>query len=394
MGGKSNRFDFTNRANSGVNLGNSIGSALVKEAEKLQRTAEKAERRGRKESTGSTLSFDPKDHGHAIDLQAPGKELGIDGVAAMSAGLGAALSKCTASTWLALESLSLPGNGLTAAAMPHLASMAQLSCRDLRILNLSNNQISITSDQDAAQWESLLIALSRCSRLCRLDLSRNEVGSRALEIFSRVYHAASPGCTLRSTASITLQDVGLGDAGALWLSYMLESHYSSDEESGFDWSANDKSLGKDGILLLQRTASKEISDHGIDSIRKRVQRHIIELDGVGSVELWAAALKLVNLARAMYILCECRESRTKKHKSGAQNGFRVQTRSGSDPALLTSLIAPHVARVHLLSEGQKTQAIRWGLCRASIQTALEWRKRDEASEIWLLLDKIECLSYA
>jgi len=47
----------------------------------------------------------------------------------------------------------------------------------------------------------------------------------------------------------------------------------------------------------------------------------------------------------------------------------------------------------VLSEKQRTAALGWGLDRATLRTELEWRKRDESSQVWMLLDSVKCLAY-
>ncbi|KAI7118595.1 hypothetical protein KC343_g15675, partial [Hortaea werneckii] len=102
--GKSNKFDFSNRPNSGVKLGNSIASALIKEAEKLITKA-------RKQSTDSSAASEKDSSSHCIDLQAPKKALGDDGLAALADGLESALRRGNDLASLALEDLNLSENG-------------------------------------------------------------------------------------------------------------------------------------------------------------------------------------------------------------------------------------------------------------------------------------------
>ncbi|KAI7545215.1 hypothetical protein KC343_g15723, partial [Hortaea werneckii] len=102
--GKSNKFDFSNRPNSGVKLGNSIASALIKEADKLITKA-------RKQSTDSSAASEKDLSSHCIDLQAPKKALGDDGLAALADGLESALRRGNDLASLALEDLNLSENG-------------------------------------------------------------------------------------------------------------------------------------------------------------------------------------------------------------------------------------------------------------------------------------------
>ncbi|KAK4545927.1 hypothetical protein LTR36_002491 [Oleoguttula mirabilis] len=274
--GKSNKFDFTNRPSSGVKLGNSISSLLTKEADKVINKA-------RKQSTDSSAGSSEKEPpSHHVDLQAPNKALGDDGVCALADGLEVALRSGTSLTSLALEDLNLSGNSVTTAGLARLAPVIELAKYDLKTLNLSNNHVKVATDEEAEQWEAFLLAFKHCYKLRRLDLSGNtELGGRAVEIFARVHinePAISPvpsggdgsvlsllsekadeddaasisgetgedaeedndlamakslsdarflrrRCGLRSIPYITLHQTGLTDASALWLSYVVEDHY-------------------------------------------------------------------------------------------------------------------------------------------------------------------------
>ncbi|GAB1738848.1 hypothetical protein NU219Hw_g3633t1 [Hortaea werneckii] len=270
--GKSNKFDFSNRPNSGVKLGNSIASALTKEADKLITKA-------RKQSTDSSAASEKDSSSHCIDLQAPKKALGDDGLAALADGLELALKRGNDLASLALEDLNLSENGLTVASFARLAPIIELARHDLKTLNLSNNKFGVTTDVEAEQWESFLTSFRGCLKLRRLDLGDNpDLGRRAIEIFARI-HINEPvvtptrlsgdgsvlsltsevaenedmeeqqpeeykdsgdeafakslsnakmlkrRCGLRSVPYITLSNAGIDDAAALWLSYVLEDHY-------------------------------------------------------------------------------------------------------------------------------------------------------------------------
>ncbi|KAI7483888.1 hypothetical protein KC351_g4838 [Hortaea werneckii] len=270
--GKSNKFDFSNRPNSGVKLGNSIASTLTKEAEKLITKA-------RKQSTDSSAASEKDSSSHCIDLQAPKKALGDDGLAALADGLGSALRRGNDLASLALEDLNLSQNGITVASLARLAPIIELARHDLKTLVLSNNNFAVTTDVEAEQWELFLTSFGGCLKLRRLDLGDNPgLGRRAIEIFARIhinepvvtptrlsgdgsvlsltYEIAeneSPEeqqpdedidssndalakslsnakmlkrrCGLRSVPYITLSNTGIDDAAGLWLSYVLEDHY-------------------------------------------------------------------------------------------------------------------------------------------------------------------------
>ena len=329
--GKSNKFDYTNRANSGAKLGQIIGSALQKEAEKVKKDADRHLQKARKQSADSTgghsVNSDDLSTTHIIDLKVPGKELGDEGVFALADGMEAALKNASTMARLALEDLNLCGNNMTTASLARLAPIIQLAKYDLKTLNLSGNQIKVETDEQAVHWQTFLRAFKNCFRLRRLDLSDNaELGTRAMEILARVHISEQPidpinpdgnasvlsvdsegqtddfasdvgsrnsvdeggigvmhpmanarlikrRCGLRSIPYLTLHNIGLEDAGALWLSYVVVNHhyptqlidelnatnaesviktYQQDtNSSGIDWTGN-ASLGKERIQLLER----------------------------------------------------------------------------------------------------------------------------------------------
>lgn len=275
--GKSNKFDFTNRSSSATKLGNSIASLLIKEAEKLQKHADKGDKTTRKASIAS-IGSDARDSTHYIDLQAPNKDLRDDGVCALADGLQTALRSSSSSGSigsLALEDLNLSGNGITTVSLAKLAPIIEAAKYDLKTLNLANNHIRVTNAVEAGQWQHFLMSFKECFKLRRLDLSKNDLGSWAMEILARFHIAeppinpisaggeisvlsllsdqhddemlsASPSlkdtgefarrclsdglflrrkCGLRSIPFITLHETNLTDSGALWLSYVLEDHH-------------------------------------------------------------------------------------------------------------------------------------------------------------------------
>ncbi|KAI7507885.1 hypothetical protein KC347_g6547 [Hortaea werneckii] len=294
--GKSNKFDFSNRPNSGVKLGNSIASTLTKEAEKLITKA-------RKQSTDSSAASEKDSSSHCIDLQAPKKALGDDGLAALADGLESALRRGNDLASLALEDLNLSHNGITVASLARLAPIIELARHDLKTLVLSNNNFAVTTDVEAEQWELFLTSFGGCLKLRRLDLGDNPgLGRRAIEIFARIhinepvvtptrlsgdgsvlsltYEIAgneSPEeqhpdedtdsssdalakslsnakmlkrrCGLRSVPYITLSNTGIDDAAALWLSY-IKVYQQDTDSTGVDWSGN--ILSKEGLALLHK----------------------------------------------------------------------------------------------------------------------------------------------
>ena len=330
--GKSNKFDCTNRQSTGVHLGKYIGDAALKELEKTRKDVLRHASKARKSSTGSLTGDDSDVNGvHYIDLVAPSKKLTDDGVAAMVAGLYEAMRRGNSQASFALEGLNLRDNQLTTRALATLAPVIELAKNELKTIVLSDNAISVTSDQEAREWEAFLVAFKDCKTLRRLDLSGNrELGARALEVFSRI-HCNEPSIDpialggdrsvytldelsesedntsvtaediqnddntfdrmtsgavlhrrsgLRSIPYISLNDIGLNDTGALWLSYVLQEHYFPNQllnelnaapatssveayqqdavEGGIDWRGNTDTLSKDGRSLLTK----------VDAIRK------------------------------------------------------------------------------------------------------------------------------
>lgn len=448
--GKSNKFDYTNRSNSGAKLGQIIGTSLLKEAEKVKKDADRHIQKARKQSTDSMqASSDNCATTHIIDLKAPNKDLGDDGVSALADGLEIALRNGTAAASLALEDLNLSGNSMTTSSLARLAPIIEHARYDLKTLNLSGNKIQVETDEQAEQWEVFLRSFKDCLRLRRLDLSSNpELGTRALEILAKVHISEPPitpmrpggeasvlslvseesdetsmqsysgttgmdgesggfrqnmvngrvmkrRCGLRSIPYITLHDVGVDEAGALWLSYVVQDHYypnqlidelnatnaeslikayQQDTDSrGIDW-ADNKTVGKDGMYLLDKTEAlrrqmmlddrasmvspivgDDVGDDALvdeelvrrqsmqstffravqgnrrvslrsirtedggehettelESLRRKIQRHIIAHDGPRSVELWSAALKAFRGSRIMLYVAPT----TRKHYTG------------------------------------------------------------------------------
>ena len=419
--GKINKFDCTNRRNEGVDLGKSIGNAALKELEKTKKDAARQANKARKVSTGSLTGGENEVTGvHTIDLVAPSKALTDEGVAAMVEGLYVAMKSGNSTASVALEGLNLRDNNLTTRALATLAPVIDLAQNELKTVVLSDNNITVASEEEAQQWETFLTAFKSCKTLRRLDLSGNpELGARALEIFCKV-HCNEPAidpialggdrsvytldetqetddnkstttddvegsfdwmtsgvmlrrrCGLRSIPFVSFQNIGINDTGALWLSYILEDHHFPNQlmseinaapatssvdayrqglvEGGIDWSGNKVSLGGNGLSLLTKTetARKQTTlsdtdsllatspmatstkslqprrhsrapvgdrrssvrsihtDDGgehelseVESMRKRIQRHIIEDRGVASVDLWNAALQIVTTSRKL-----------------------------------------------------------------------------------------------
>lgn len=428
--GKSNKFDYTNRPNSGPKLGQIIGAALQKEVEKAKKEAETSLHKARKQSGDSAgLTVEFSSNKHIIDLKAPNKELTDDGVCALADGLEIALKSGDSNASLALEDFNLSGNGITTKSLARLAPIIEAARYDLKTINLSNNKICVENDEQAQHWETFLQAFKCSLKLRRLDLSGNvQLGSRAMEIFARVHSMEPPiepvpsaGETsvlslveegdehfaqsaesfdvfgessgnrrhqmtagrlikrrqgLRSIPYITFNNTGMDDAGALWLSHIMVDHhypnqlmdevnatnadsaiktYQQDTDShGID-SADNANLGKEGRLLLEKTESlrrqKLLEDNAtvastapseeaeaprrsidrrhsraatgdrrvsirsirtddggeheateMESLQRKIQRHIIEQGHLHGVELWHTALSVLRTSRMLLFI--------------------------------------------------------------------------------------------
>ena len=86
-----------------------------------------------------------------------------------------------------LEELCLTNNRLSAMSLQALSRIIRLASNDLRDLDLSENNITINTEAEAAIWEDFLTSFSRCCVLRKIDFSRNALGPRAFEVMTRVY---------------------------------------------------------------------------------------------------------------------------------------------------------------------------------------------------------------
>jgi len=86
-----------------------------------------------------------------------------------------------------LNELHLQSNNLTTKCLQKLSIVVRLSEGDLRELDLSANKIAITVSEDIHIWETFLEAFKGCYVLKKLDFSQNTLGSRGIEILTRVY---------------------------------------------------------------------------------------------------------------------------------------------------------------------------------------------------------------
>ncbi len=91
-----------------------------------------------------------------------------------------------------LEELCLRDCQIDSRSLLHLARIISLAAYDLRDLDLSENQIKVTTHEEVAAWGAFLNAFSNCCVLRRIDLSGNLLGPRAFEVLARVYSNEDP----------------------------------------------------------------------------------------------------------------------------------------------------------------------------------------------------------
>jgi len=113
------------------------------------------------------------------------KNLTDDGLKEVAEGLRDALAQPD-TTRVAI--LNLARNGLTARSLSYLAQALPNASLDLEELDLSGNDIAITTDEDAMGFEAFLSTLKDCTMLVKLSFANNNLGGRkAFEVFARVY---------------------------------------------------------------------------------------------------------------------------------------------------------------------------------------------------------------
>lgn len=121
----------------------------------------------------------------ALEIMLEAKHLCDDGLQEMAEGLKDALAHPD-TTRLAV--LKLAQNDLTARSLMSLAQALPDACADLEELDLSGNNIAITTDEDVVAFEAFLNTLGDCKVLSKLSLANNNLGGvKAFEVFARVY---------------------------------------------------------------------------------------------------------------------------------------------------------------------------------------------------------------
>lgn len=248
-----------------------------------------------------------------------------------------------------LEELHLSKNGLTTGILPVLSKVIHNSSFDLRALDLSGNAICVLNDEHARDWEQFLDAFRKCRVMCRLDLSGNDFSkSISMEILCRVYSSHRPidpnelegtvpvdndmvssrevhgskliektnsltlqqpddsfvdmsasedslsNATvlkrregLRSIPYIVLRNVGMDDAGVLWLSKIVEQHYwpqyllttLKEGSHAAKLVKEDQSTGAFGIIYVD---NPNITAVGVKSLELAEQARV-ELAGISEM---------------------------------------------------------------------------------------------------------------
>lgn len=163
-------------------------------------------------NTGSKAALrDP-----VVELDVTGKDLGSEGFLEVAAALVTSTHyKGEHGKVVRLEELCLRDNGLDASCLRSLGKVVSLAADDLRDLDLSNNLITISTDDEAAAWQTFLTSFSKCHVLRRIDLSGNALGPRAFELLARLYGNESP-VDLDSVDDADLeQDIAVPNLSAL-----------------------------------------------------------------------------------------------------------------------------------------------------------------------------------
>ncbi|GAM87879.1 hypothetical protein ANO11243_059070 [Dothideomycetidae sp. 11243] len=319
------------RASSGEKLGTSIASDFWKKAAqavKVTKAPSKPIRAGSKAVfTKSNISPTTKSNTQTrLDIKIPDKALTDAGFTPIAKALVAALeARCD----LVLTELNLSGNELTHRSLNGLIHIVRHSPA-LVSLDLSDNRVSIKTREAIDTWREFIHACCVCPSMAKLSFDDNpEIGALAFECLTRVTAAGFPdasnrrdshqgtlsdgkkksenghhgvsvenlgrqhhGSTVLETTDsshmtnsllpdanvmatnqpriFTAQRVGLDEHAALFISAMMLRKAYGVASFKIDWRANNDSLGKDGVHLLEQAGK-------IQSIREQSEaNHILE----------------------------------------------------------------------------------------------------------------------
>ena len=124
----------------------------------------------------------------SIDLDVSGKALTDEGLKEVAEALIKSITyEDSNGKVVKLEEACLKGNNITAKSLRLLGRVVASAAHDLRDLDLSNNSITIKTQEDAAAWEDFLLSFTKNCVLRRVDFSGNALGSKAFELLAKVY---------------------------------------------------------------------------------------------------------------------------------------------------------------------------------------------------------------
>lgn len=127
-----------------------------------------------------------------VELDISGKALTPEGFSEIGPALLNSIKyECEQGKVVRLEELNLSDSKLDARCLRMLGQIVGSASDNLRDLDVSKNNITITTDTEAAAWEFFLSSFSNCCRVRKIDLGGNNLGHRAFEILTRVYSRES-----------------------------------------------------------------------------------------------------------------------------------------------------------------------------------------------------------
>ena len=86
-----------------------------------------------------------------------------------------------------LIELHLQDNKLSVKSLSKLTEVVVLATGDLRELDLSSNDIQVSTPEDKVVWEAFLKSFKDCFVLKKLDIGNNQLGFVGVETLARVY---------------------------------------------------------------------------------------------------------------------------------------------------------------------------------------------------------------
>ncbi|KAL1652232.1 hypothetical protein SLS58_000359 [Diplodia intermedia] len=169
------KLNYKNRKSDGPKLGHIVAKDL------------------RKQNRHCFAKAEPRPEPSPLMLDLDGKNLTDEGLLAMVEGLKETLDTRDGISANKLEELHLKGNQLTTTSLRALAPVIELARFELVDIDLSDNNISVKTSEEASDWETFLKAFGTCRMLRRIDLSGNRLdGPRPFEILDRVYSQQPP----------------------------------------------------------------------------------------------------------------------------------------------------------------------------------------------------------